>query len=83
MTRRPRQYRFAAAVAAAAVFAAGCGKPAAPPVDAKKEQAEANQRARQDAFGAQVKAHDSAKTLHEDLNKKAQDNLDKADSLSK
>jgi hypothetical protein len=74
---------IAAALAAAAVLAVACGKSEAPPVDAKKEQAEANQRAREDVFGSQVKAHDSAKTMQDDINKKAQDNLDKADAMSK
>ena len=83
MTRIPRLARVAAALAAAAVFAAACGKAEAPVVDAKKEQAEANQRARQDVFGTQVKAHDNAKAMQEDINKKVQDNIDKADSLSK
>ena len=83
MTRASRCACVAAALAAAAVFAAGCGKTETPKVDAKTEQAEANKRAREDVFGAQVKAHDSAKALSEDLNKKAQDNLEKADSLSK
>ena len=83
MTRVPRFACVAAALAAAAIFAGGCGKAEAPKVDAKTEQAEANKRAREDVFGAKVKAHDSAKALSEDLNKKAQDNLEKADSLSK
>jgi len=73
----------AAALAAAAVFAAGCGKTESPKVDAKTEQAEANKRAREDVFGTQVKAVDSAKGLQDDLNKKAQENLDKADAMSK
>ena len=73
----------AAALAAAAVFAVACGKSEAPKVDAKTEQAEANKRARQDTFGTQVKAHDSAKAMQDDLNKKAQENLDKADAMSK
>ena len=83
MTRIPRLARVAAALAAAAIFAAACSKTEAPVVDAKKEQAEANQRARQDVFGTQVKAHASAKALQDDLNKKAQGNLDKVDNLSK
>jgi hypothetical protein len=73
----------AAALAAAAVFAVACGKADAPKVDAKTEQAEANKRAREDVFGAQVKAHDAAKGMQDDLNKKAQENLDKADAMSK
>jgi hypothetical protein len=52
-------------------------------VDAATERAEANKRARQDVFGAQVKAIDSAKEMPADLNQKAQDNLDKVDAMSK
>ena len=73
----------AAALAAAAVFAASCGKTEAPKVDAATERAEANKRARQDVFGAQVKAVDDAKNMQQDLNKKVQENADKADSRSK
>jgi hypothetical protein len=73
----------AAALAAAAVLAVGCGKSDAPKVDAKTEQAEANKRAREDVFGSQVKAIDNAKALPDDINKKAQENLDKADAMSK
>jgi hypothetical protein len=83
LTRAPRFACVAAALAAAAVFAAACGKAEAPKVDAKTEQAEANKRARDDAFGTQVRAHDRAKTIQDDMNKKAQENLEKADSLSK
>jgi PBP1b-binding outer membrane lipoprotein LpoB len=72
----------AAALAAATLFAA-CTKEEAPKVDAATERAEANKRARQDVFGAQVKAIDSAKEMPADLNQKAQDNLDKVDAMSK
>ena len=70
-------------MAAAAVLAVGCGKAETPKVDAKIEQAEANKRAREDVFGPQVKAIDNAKALPDDINKKAQENLDKADAMSK
>jgi len=73
----------AAALAAAAIFTGSCGKSGAPKVDASTERAEANKRAREDAFGTQVKAHDAAKQIQEDLNKKAQENLDKVDNLTK
>jgi len=81
--RRPFEARIAAALASASVLAVACGKSEAPRVDAAKEHAEAHDRARKDAFGAQVKAVDDAKALQEDLNKKVQDNIDKADSMSK
>ena len=83
----------AAAMAAAAVLAVGCGKAETPKVDGgvapsgsgskTTEQAEANKRARQDVFGAQVKAVDDAKGMQDDLNKKAQEGLDKVDAMSK
>ena len=73
----------AAALAAAAVFASGCSKQEAPKVDAATERQQAHDRAAKDAFGAQVQAVDKAKAMQDDLNKKAQDNLDKADAMSK
>ena len=75
--------KFAAALAAAAVLASACSKTEAPKVDAATERAEANKRAREDVFGTQVKAHDSAQKLPDDINKKAQENLEKADAMSK
>jgi PBP1b-binding outer membrane lipoprotein LpoB len=73
----------AAAVAAAAVLAAGCSKQEAPKVDAATERQQAHDRAAKDAFGAQVQAVDKAKAMEQDINKKAQENLDKADQMSK
>ena len=66
---------FAAALAAAA----GCGKSEAPTVDASKQREEALERARHEAFGNQVKALDKAKGLQEELNRKAMENVDKAE----
>lgn len=73
----------AAALAAAAIFAAGCSKQPDPKVDAAAERQQAHDRAAKDVFGAQVQAIDKAKDMQEDLNKKAQENLDKADAMSK
>ena len=80
-----RHGRISAGVAAvlAAAFAGACSKQEAPPADPATERAEANKRARQDVFGTQVRAMDDAKKLPDDLNKKAQENLDKVDSMSK
>jgi hypothetical protein len=64
---------------ALAASAAGCSKPPPPKVDAKKEQAEALERARHDAFGAQVQALDKAKALGADVNEKAAHRADDAD----
>ena len=69
----------AAALAAAAILASACGKSEAPRVDAATEQAEANKRAREGPLGAQVKAHDDAKKMQEDLNRKIQENVDSAE----
>lgn len=68
---------FAAAVFAALVLA-GCGKEA-PKVDAATERAEALERAKQGAFGTQVKALEAAKGLEADLDKKAREAIDKAE----
>ena len=73
----------AAALAAAAILATGCGKSEAPKVDAATEQAEANKRAREGPLGAQVKAHDDAKKMQEDLNRKIQENVDNAEKGAK
>jgi hypothetical protein len=84
LTGPPRSRFPAAALAAAAVLAAGaCGKAEAPKVDAATERSEANKRAREDAFGAQVKAHDAAKTMQDDLNRKAQENVDSIEKAAK
>ena len=74
--------RLAPAVLSALALVA-CGKPPAPKVDASAERAAATERAKQDVFGTQVKALEGAKGLGADLDKKAQDNLDKVDSMSK
>ena len=74
--------RLAAALAIAAAAAAGCSKEPAPKVDAATEQAQARDRARQDAFGAQVKAVDDAKKLGADLNATAAGNVDRAEAAA-
>jgi hypothetical protein len=75
--------RWLAAAVAVLAIAAGCGKPAEPKVDAATERAQALERSRQGAFGTQVQAIDKAKAMEADVNQKAQDNLDKADAMSK
>ena len=77
----PARAGMAAAFAALAI--AGCGKPATPKVDAATERAEATERAKKDAFGAQVKALETAKGLEADINKKAQDSVDNAEKNAK
>jgi hypothetical protein len=67
-------------LAAALTLPAACGEKAkTPKVDAAAEQAEALERARQGPMGAQVKALDKANALGAEMNKKAQENLEKAD----
>ena len=70
-------------LAAAALLAGSCGQSKAPKVDAEAEKAAALERARHDAFGAQVKALDTAKGMQDDLNKKAQEQVEKAEKDTK
>ena len=78
MLRSPRALLV---VAAGAVLAlGGCSKPPAPKVDAAKEQADATARAKERAYGGDaVKALETAKGLEADLNKKAQEAVEKAE----
>lgn len=75
--------RGALAAALVALALAGCGKTEAPKVDAATERTQATERAMKDAFGAQVKAHEQAKALGADINRKAEAGLDAADKMSK
>jgi hypothetical protein len=67
------------ALATALAGLAACGKPEAPGADPAAERAAATERAKQGPFGADMKALESAKGLGADLNRKAEDNLEKAD----
>ena len=75
--------RAGVAAALAALLLAGCGKPEAPKVDAATERAQATERAKQDAFGTQVQALEKAKAMEADLNKKAQERVEKAEQPTK
>ncbi|HEY2630475.1 MAG TPA: hypothetical protein VGI57_15190 [Usitatibacter sp.] len=76
--------RGASLIAIVALALSACGgKPPPAKVDAEAEKAAALERARHDAFGTQVQALDKAKGMEADLNKKAEDNLKKADEASK
>jgi hypothetical protein len=78
-----RRAALLAAMALAGALA-GCSKSPPPAkVDAKQEQAEALERARHDAFGAQVQALDKAKALEADINKKASENVDRIEKDAK
>ena len=77
----------AARLAAAAVLALGalaaCSKSEAPKVDPAAERAQATERAKQGPMGAQVKALEDAKGMQDDLNKKAQESVDKIEKDAK
>ena len=70
------------ALALIVLVAGGCGKEA-PKVDPATEQKEALERSKQGAFGTQVKALEAAKGMEADLNKKAQESIDKAEQGTK
>jgi hypothetical protein len=74
-----------AVVAALVLAASGCGQKAAeaPKVDPKAEQAAATQRAKEGPLGAQVQAVETAKGMEADLNKKAQESVDKIEKDAK
>jgi hypothetical protein len=71
--------RAGALLALALPLVAACGKSEAPPSDPAAERAAATKRAEEGPYGAQMKALDKTKNLQSDLNKKAEDNLEKAD----
>jgi len=75
--------RACAAALACVGLLCGCGKPPAPKVDAATERAEATERAKEGPFGAQVKALESAKGMEADLNRKAQESVDKIESTAR
>jgi hypothetical protein len=72
-----------ALLALLAVSAAGCGKKEEPKADAATERREALERSREGAFGTQVKALEAAKGMEADLNRKAQEAIDKAERDAK
>ena len=78
MLRYPRALLVIAAGATLAV--AGCNKPPPPKVDAAAEQAEALKRAKERAYGGDaLKALETARGLEADVNRKAQETVDKAE----
>jgi hypothetical protein len=72
-----------ALLALVAAAAAGCGRKEEPKVDAATERREALERSKEGAFGTQVKALEAAKGMEADLNKKAQESIDKAEQDAK
>ena len=76
-----RSHRIAASLGAAALtlLAAGCGKSETPKIDPAAQREEALKAAREQAFGTQVKALDKARALEGEINRKAMENVDKAE----
>lgn len=74
--------RGIAVLALLALVAGGCGKQT-PKTDAATERQEALDRAKEGAFGTQVKALEAAKGMAADLDKKAREGVDKAEQDAK
>lgn len=75
-----RRARAVVTLGTALLVLAACGKQESPPAqDPAAERAAATERAKQGPFGADVKALEKAKGMGAELNKKAEDNLEKAD----
>lgn len=72
-----------ALLALLAAALAGCGKAEAPKSDPATERQQALERSKEGAFGTQVKALEQAKGLEADLNKKAQEAVEKAEQGTK
>ncbi len=75
--------RIVLAATLAALALASCSKKPTEDSDPAAEQKAAAERARQGPYGTQLKAMDKAKELQEDLNKKAQEEGERADAMSK
>ena len=74
---------IAIALALAATLVAGCGEAKKPQVDGATEQKEALERAKKGPYGTQVQALEKSKALGDDINKKAQDSVDKIEKDAK
>lgn len=72
-----------ATLAALMALAAACGESKTPKADAAAEREAATARAKDAAFGAQMKALESAKAMEADVNKKAQESVDKIEKDAK
>jgi outer membrane murein-binding lipoprotein Lpp len=79
-----RSARLAAvALVLAGSLVAGCGEAKKPKVDAATERAEALERAKQGPYGTQLKSLETAKSLSDDINKKASESVDKIEKDAK
>ena len=75
---------IAAALAVAATLVAGCGESKKPKVeDAATEQREALERAKKGPYGTQVQALEKSKAMGDDINKKAQESVDRIEKDAK
>ena len=74
---------IAAALAVAATLVAGCGESKKPKVDAATEQREALERAKKGPYGTQVQELEKSKALADDINKKAQESVDRIEKDAK
>ena len=68
---------------AALLAAAACGPKETPKVDAAAERAAAADRAKRGPMGAQVQAIETAKAMEADVNKKAQESVDRIEKDAK
>ena len=75
--------QVAVALALAATLVAGCGESKKPKVDAATEQREALERAKKGPYGTQIQSLEKAKALEEDINKKAQESVDRIEKDAK
>ncbi len=71
------------AAACAALLLGACSKTDAPKADAATEQKQATERAEKGPFGTQVKAYETAKGMGDELNKKAQAEVENAEKAAK
>lgn len=71
------------AVAALLALIAACAKKEEPKVDAATEQKQALERAKQGPYGSQMKALETAKGLGDEMNKKAQEEVENAEKAVK
>ena len=71
------------AVAAALALISACSKKEEPKVDAATEQKQALERAKQGPYGSQMKALETAKGLGDEMNKKAQEEVENAEKAAK
>ena len=78
-----RRVPLAVTLAAAMALAVACGDSKKPKVDEAAERKAATERAKQGAFGDQVKALEAAKAIEADVNRKAQDSVNKIEKDAK